>query len=425
MPWNSLSTGAVVIIGAVALPVTIPITVAALGFSTTGIVAGSAAIKIVAVYGGIGSVGSICAALQLIGAGGLGVAENAIAVAVGGVTVGVISKIVNCFQPARNDGGRPLVAKDVVLDETIGGDDEDAEGTNTEDSEGIGNTMGGAHFVVKGVYSATETEGEGEQPADVTTTETTIGGGGEDERVNGTVTVDDNASPRWDSHAHSNILALSATYSFERPSKLFFSSPNTIAHQSASVARPMAALSAIASNITTIQHQLTHSTDQQSAHHLELLEQLVELLKEQAASKGREEQMLREYPIPRLFVILPDSYEKWEPRNIMAERFRLFFLCECSDHCNPSVGSTTSSGQLIIAATASSTPVPVRGSVHLAKHEGYELSRSKEFFDRYGPYVLGTLRILKHCLTVAKVAAPAIALVESGVNDVMDVVTSI
>ncbi|KAF9545709.1 hypothetical protein EC957_010572 [Mortierella hygrophila] len=265
---------------------------------------------------------------------------------------------------------------------------------------------------------------------------------------------------------HTATLARSATYSFERPSKSSISSPNTIAHQSASVPRPMAALSAIASDITTIQHQLTHSTDQQSAHHQELLEQLVQLLKEQAASKEREEQMLREqaesklrdeqllrmqqetidrlvvaqqrieailvqnyelheYPIPRLFVILPDSYEKWDPRNIMAERFRLFFLCECGDHCNPSVGSTTSSGQLTIAAAASSTPVPVRGSVHLANHEGYELYRPKEFFDRYGPYVLGMLRILKHCLAVAKVAAPAIALVESGVKDVMDGVTSI
>ncbi|KAF9118813.1 hypothetical protein BGX30_004275 [Mortierella sp. GBA39] len=192
MPWNSLSTGAVVIIGAVALPVTIPFTVAALGFSTTGIVAGSAAIKLIAVYGGVGSVGSICATLKLIG--GLGVTENAIAAAVGGVTVGVISKIADCFQLARNDGGRPLASKDVVLDETIGGDDEDAEGANVEDSEGIGNMMGGDHFVVKGVYSATATEDEGEQPADATTTETTIDGGGEDGRVNGTVIVDDNAS---------------------------------------------------------------------------------------------------------------------------------------------------------------------------------------------------------------------------------------
>ncbi|KAG9072919.1 hypothetical protein KI688_000700 [Linnemannia hyalina] len=272
---------------------------------------------------------------------------------------------------------------------------------------------------------------------------------------------------------HTSTLARPATYSLERSAPLSLSTSTAVARQTISTTRSMTTLSAIASNITHIQQQLTQSTDQQSNHHQTLLQQLFymvqqqnEMLKEQAASKEREEQMLREqaesklrdekllrmqqetidrlivaqqrieailvqnyelheYPIPRLFVILPDSYEKWDPRNIMAERFRLFFLCECGDHCNPSVGSTTSSGQLTITATASSTPVPVRGSVHLAKHEGYELSRPKEFFDRYGPYVLGMLRMLKHCLAVATVAAPAIALVESGVKDVMDGVKSI
>ncbi|KAF9107806.1 hypothetical protein BGX30_008716, partial [Mortierella sp. GBA39] len=163
------------------------------------------------------------------------------------------------------------------------------------------------------------------------------------------------------------------------------------------------------------------------------------MLKEQAESKLREEQLLgmqqetidrlvvaqqrieailvqnyelHEYPIPRLFVILPDSYEKWDPRNFMAERFRLFFLCECGDHCNTRTGSMTSSGQLTIAAAASSTPVPVRSSIHLAKHEGYELSRPTKFFDRYGPYVLGMLRTLKHCLVIATAAAPVVALAE-------------
>lgn len=81
------------------------------------------------------------------------------------------------------------------------------------------------------------------------------------------------------------------------------------------------------------------------------------MLREQAELKLREEQILAkqqetidrsiiaqqrleaipvqnyEYPIPRLFVILPDLYEKRDPRKFMTERFRLFFLCECGDHC--------------------------------------------------------------------------------------------
>ncbi|KAF8923674.1 hypothetical protein BGZ47_004574, partial [Haplosporangium gracile] len=248
---------------------------------------------------------------------------------------------------------------------------------------------------------------------------------------------------------HTSTLARSSMYSPGRPTTPSISSSSTIVHQSVSTVRHMAMLSTIASDISHIQHQLNQSTDQQSIHHQQLLQQLFhmvqqqdEMLREQAASKEREEQMLREqaesklreelilakqqetidrlivaqqrleailvqnyelheYPIPRLFVILPDSYEKWDPRTLMAERFRLFFLCECGDHCKTAVGSTTSSGQLTIAAAASTTPITVKSSVHLAKHEGYELSRPKEFFDRYGPYVLVMLKILKHCLAVA------------------------
>ncbi|KAG9072945.1 hypothetical protein KI688_000726 [Linnemannia hyalina] len=77
------------------------------------------------------------------------------------------------------------------------------------------------------------------------------------------------------------------------------------------------------------------------------------------------------------------------------------------------------------ANAVSTTPVPVRNGIHLAKHEGYELSRPTEFFDQYGPYVLGILRILKHCLAVAAVAAPVAALADSGLKDVIDGVKSI
>ncbi|KAK3845714.1 MAG: hypothetical protein J3R72DRAFT_520880 [Linnemannia gamsii] len=240
-----------------------------------------------------------------------------------------------------------------------------------------------------------------------------------------------------------------------------YSSANAI-----SIARPMVALSAIASDITHIQHQLDRSTDQQSTYHHQLLEQLVQLLQEQAEAKERDERVLaelaaakerdeemhrmqrqtigqlivaqhrieailvqnyelHEYPIPRLFVILPDSYERWDPRNILAERFRLYFLCECGDHCRTDPGTTTSSGQLTITAASPATPIPVKNSIHLAKHEGYELSRPTEFFDSYGPYVLGMLRILKHCLAVATVVAPALALADNTVKDVMDGVKSI
>ncbi|KAF9901127.1 hypothetical protein EC991_006467 [Linnemannia zychae] len=245
------------------------------------------------------------------------------------------------------------------------------------------------------------------------------------------------------------------------------SQPKHSTNNTVSIIRPMEALSDIASDITRIQNQLNRSTDQQSAYHQELLESLVRLLQEQAEAKERDRQVLaeleaakvrdkellqlqkqttdrliaaqqridavlvqnyelHEYPIPRLFVILPDSYDRWDPRNIVAGRFRLFFLCECGDHCRADESTPSSSGQLTIAAASpTANTIPVKNNIHLAKHEGYELSRPTEFFDRYGPYVLGMLRVLKHCLAVASVVAPAVALVNNTIKDAMDGVKSI
>ncbi|KAF9138704.1 hypothetical protein BGX30_008830, partial [Mortierella sp. GBA39] len=218
----------------------------------------------------------------------------------------------------------------------------------------------------------------------------------------------------------------------------------------------------------SVQHQqlLTQIT-QMMQYQNELLEKQNKMLQEQADAKARDEKVLaeleaakerdlethrlqkqtigrlivsqqrvdailvqnyelHEYPIPRLFVILPDSYESWDPRNFLKERFRLFFLCECGEDCGSETSHGTTSGQL--ATTAPDTPVSpirVRNRIHLAKHEGYELSRPTEFFDRYGPYVLGMLKILKHCLAVATVVAPVVTLVDGGVKDVMDGAKSI
>ncbi|KAF9119331.1 hypothetical protein BGW39_000382, partial [Mortierella sp. 14UC] len=189
-----------------------------------------------------------------------------------------------------------------------------------------------------------------------------------------------------------------------------------------------------------------------------------EMLREQAASKDREEQMLKEqaesklreeqipkiqqetidrlivnqqrveailvqnyelheYPIPRLFVVLPDSFKDWDPRTFLMERFHLFFLCECAEACGPSANHATSSQPG--TGTAPSTSIPVKNSIHLAKHDGYELSRPTEFFARYGPYVLGMLKVLRHCLAVTTVAVPVAALVDDGLKDIMDGVKSI
>ncbi|KAG0315702.1 hypothetical protein BGZ97_007936 [Linnemannia gamsii] len=248
---------------------------------------------------------------------------------------------------------------------------------------------------------------------------------------------------------------------------------NLIALQAAPITRSMAMLSRMAGDITQLQQQLERSSDQLSVNHQQQMQQLIEMvaqqnemvqqqnelvrmqnvmlqeqagsrareeriIQEQAESKVREEQMLsmqqetidrlivsqqrvdvilvqnyelHEYPIPRLFVVLPDSFGEWDPRNVLMERFRLHFLCECDDVCESGEGPPN--------------PIPVKNSIHLAKHDGYELSRPTEFFEQYGPYVLGMLRILQHCLAVAAVVAPVVALADSGLGEIMDGVKSI
>ncbi|KAF9277069.1 hypothetical protein BGZ88_001374 [Linnemannia elongata] len=242
-------------------------------------------------------------------------------------------------------------------------------------------------------------------------------------------------------------------------------SSNVATIQQASIAGPMAMLSTMALNITQLQQQLERSTDQQPVHRQQQMQKLIdmvaqqnemvvkmnEVLREQEASKESEEQMLKmqqetidrlidnqqrvdeflvqnyelhEYPIPRLVVVLPDS-SGGEPRKFLMEGFRLFFLCECGDDCGLNTDQALSSEKFGTANAASSPPIPVRNSIHIAKHQGYELSRPAEFFDQYGPYVLCMLRILQHCLAVAAVAAPVAVLADSGLKDVMDGVKSI
>ncbi|KAK5828972.1 hypothetical protein F5H01DRAFT_12239 [Linnemannia elongata] len=221
-------------------------------------------------------------------------------------------------------------------------------------------------------------------------------------------------------------------------------------------------------NTGSVQHQqLLTQIAQMMQHQNELLEKQNEMLQEQADAKKRNEKVLvkvkaakepdletdrkqqqtidrlivrqqrvdailvqnyklHENSIPWLFVILPDSYESWETRNVRKERFRLFFLCECGEECGQGTNQDTITSESAITTTNPPiAPIRVKNRIHLAKHEGYELSRPAKFFDRYGPYVLGMLRILKHCLAVAAVLAPAVALTDNGVQDVMDGVKSI
>jgi len=97
---------------------------------------------------------------------------------------------------------------------------------------------------------------------------------------------------------------------------------------------------------------------------------------------------LHEYPIPRLFIILPKA-----PRTLdsllkpFSNQFRLYFLCECGAH-------TTRDGSREI------------DRVHLAHHPGYDIERPTEFFQKYGPYVLAVLRLVQTGAIVAGTIVP-------------------
>ncbi|KAF9282671.1 hypothetical protein BGZ68_005831 [Mortierella alpina] len=98
---------------------------------------------------------------------------------------------------------------------------------------------------------------------------------------------------------------------------------------------------------------------------------------------------LRECPIPRLFVILPehkDLENDSEGSKILPQdKFRLHFICEGGFPCQTNKGGTR---------LGSDGP---EDHVHLALHEGYELLRLDEFHSKFGRYALGMLRFMKEC----------------------------
>ncbi|KAG0238704.1 hypothetical protein BGW42_002570 [Actinomortierella wolfii] len=102
---------------------------------------------------------------------------------------------------------------------------------------------------------------------------------------------------------------------------------------------------------------------------------------------------LHEYPIPRLFIILPVESSRWDPRNKYRTRFRLHFLCECGAHTKQ------------LAHSHDRLP----HHVHLALHEGYEVRKPGPFIENYGEYILGMLRMLKYGITVAGMIVPALS----------------
>ncbi|CAO3572357.1 unnamed protein product [Mortierella alpina] len=100
---------------------------------------------------------------------------------------------------------------------------------------------------------------------------------------------------------------------------------------------------------------------------------------------------LHEYPIPRLFIILPKTRRRRDKLGRpFSVQFRLFFLCECGPHTMSDDGK-------------------IPHEIHLAKHEGYDLETPSEFFEKYGPYVLMMMQMIKYGFTAAGIIVPPLA----------------
>jgi len=141
-------------------------------------------------------------------------------------------------------------------------------------------------------------------------------------------------------------------------------------------------------HISKLQKELASKQDEMKELQIQALDRLA-LLQKSVKALLTQTYELHEYPIPRLFIVLPEDSSSWNPLDHLTHKFRLYFLCECGEHTQ-----------------SINTKIPHH--IHLAKHEGYELARPTEFFQRYGRYVLTILQMLKYGLTVAGVAVPAL-----------------
>ncbi|KAK9693121.1 hypothetical protein K7432_014058 [Basidiobolus ranarum] len=101
---------------------------------------------------------------------------------------------------------------------------------------------------------------------------------------------------------------------------------------------------------------------------------------------------LHEFPIPRMFIIHPVDRHPANPASMFTTKYRLYFLCECGEHTESQSNNTNN-----------------KHVIHVALHDGYDITKPTEFYAKYGHYILFLLRALRFGLQVAGVSIPPIA----------------
>ena len=100
---------------------------------------------------------------------------------------------------------------------------------------------------------------------------------------------------------------------------------------------------------------------------------------------------LRDLPAPRFFIVLPvDTSLSEGQRKSPTLTFRLHFLCEGISY---------------------STTKDTKGTsdIHMTDHPGYDIKNPKEFFGKYGPYILTTMYMIKYGATASEFVVPPLA----------------
>ncbi|KAI8358168.1 hypothetical protein B0O80DRAFT_444147, partial [Mortierella sp. GBAus27b] len=118
----------------------------------------------------------------------------------------------------------------------------------------------------------------------------------------------------------------------------------------------------------------------------------LEILNRHIVMHDRIQALLRDFTnelsAPRFFFILPKDTDQDYTEDASASRlFRLHFLCECGSH-------------------TMSKDSKVSHEVHMTNHPGYDLKRPKEFFDKYGAYVLTMMYMIKYGAMAAGYVVP-------------------
>ncbi|KAG0001930.1 hypothetical protein BGZ80_009341 [Entomortierella chlamydospora] len=137
--------------------------------------------------------------------------------------------------------------------------------------------------------------------------------------------------------------------------------------------------------------------DDPSTRHLVL--QRVEIIKRTSQAILSQNYGAESCPHPPLFIILPENPLRWSFSNILHNKMRLHFLCDCCEH------------QININESVSDRGHSSKRNVHIDPSKGFEL-RMDQFQDqmllvKFGHYILSLLRMLQYGVSIDNVFVAA------------------